>query len=646
MAFVSTNKAPGVYIDEEQVPGPIAPAETSTTAFIGPAQMGPLFQPTLLTTPQQFAAMFGSYIEDPQRVYATHAVNGFFAEGGGLAYFVRVGTGVQASFTLKDRATTPKPVLVLTAFKEGTAGNTITVQVDDASVASTKAARKQVNLTSATGISAVVGSAVDAANFHPGDTVLLEQLANTDTATVTSVSGVNIFFAAAVTNTYTGGDIRIANLTAGTQRIRVDSVAGIQPGTYVSVSQGGTSEQGVVRMVDSINSAINLAVGLTNTYSHKAGDPDINIKTLEFTLTIANSPAGTESFPNLSMDPRHSRYFGTIVNSSAVSIALADPPSPTPPAHNLPAVIAATALTGGAADNVANIQTNDYHRAIDTLLRVPDVALLAIPDAVGANFNAAATHDIQSYMVAHCEKVVNRFAILDSIKDADQALILAQRSNLNSDRGMASLYYPWIGISNPLGSGEVIVPPSGHVAGVYANNDNQRLVFKAPANEPITSALDLAAVLNDDEQGPLNEQGINVIRSFPGQGIRIWGARTIAPTDNTQWRYNSIRRFVNFVEASLRDGTRFAVFEPNNPTLWGTVKRMVVDFLTTQWSAGALEGTSADQGFTVSVDSSLNTPQVIALGQLIIAVTLYTVPPAEYVVFKIVQQPGGSTVTE
>src|SRR6202030_2121200 len=119
--------------------------------------------------------------------------------------------------------------------------------------------------------------------------------------------------------------------------------------------------------------------------------------------------------------------------------------------------------------------------------------------------------------------------------------------------------------------------------------------------------------LTDDEHGPINELGTDVIRFFPGHGIRVWGARTIAPQDVTQWRYNSIRRFVNFVEASLRDGTRFAVFEPNNPTLWGTVKRLVTDFLNQQWQLGALEGTSPDQGFLVKVDATLNTPEVIAL---------------------------------
>lgn len=728
MAFVSTNKAPGVYIDEVQVPGPITPAPTAIAAFVGPAQIGPLLKPTLLTNAQQFTQQFGSYITDPQTVYVTHAVNGFFAEGGGQCYFVRVGTGVQAGLALNDRTTSnPMPTLQVTALKEGVAGNSVTVQVDDASIASTTATRNQISLVSASGSTAKIANA-DASKFNPGDIVTLEKGAINDRPTITSITqstSADLVLTAALTHSYTTGDVqkgpgpkipivsasgttitvaagdavnfvagdtvtitgggntegptiasiaihatvtfgaplahtydntadmRTADLMPGQQRIHVNSVTGIEPGSYVSFTQGGTTEAGVVRTVDTINSSITLTNGLANLYSQASGaaNPSIAVQTLEFTLTIVGPTSGTEIFKNLSMDPRHSRYFAEIVSSAAVDVELADPPSPSLPAKNLPKVIAATPLQNGKADNIAALTTADFHKGIDTFLRIDEVNLLCIPDSVGGTFQAADTQDIQAYMLAHCEKVVNRFAILDPRSETwtaalDLTQILAQRAGISSDRGMGSLYYPWIAISNPLGSGRVLVPPSGHIAGVYANNDNTRGVFKAPANEAIVSALDLSRVLTDDENGVLNEPGIDVIRAFPGQGIRIWGARTVAPSDITQWRYNSIRRFVNFVEASLRDGSRFAVFEPNNPSLWGTVKRLVTDFLTAQWQQGALEGTTPDQGFSVRVDATLNTPEIIALGQLIIQVTLFTVPPAEFVVFQIIQEPGGSSVSE
>src|SRR5690242_14089689 len=182
MAFAATNKAPGVYIDEIQVPGPISPAGTSTTAFIGPAQMGPLNKPTFLTNAEQFLNKFGTYIEDPQRVYVTHAVNGFFNEGGGACYFVRVGTGVQAWLTLKDRGATAQPVLVATALTEGKAGNDITVQVEDGSIASTSVTKKQAGIASATGTTVTMATAGDEKNFLPGDMVIVEEGANSERA--------------------------------------------------------------------------------------------------------------------------------------------------------------------------------------------------------------------------------------------------------------------------------------------------------------------------------------------------------------------------------------------------------------------------------------------------------------------------------
>jgi hypothetical protein len=217
---------------------------------------------------------------------------------------------------------------------------------------------------------------------------------------------------------------------------------------------------------------------------------------------------------------------------------------------------------------------------------------------------------------------------------------------MSSDNGYGALYFPWIGISSPFGSGQIFVPPSGHTAGVFANNDNTFGVYEAPANEPITSALSLDVTLTDDEQGPLNEQGINVIRSFPSSGILIWGARTIAPPDITQWRYVNVRRLVTFIEKSIQEGTRYAVFEPNNTSLWQSLKRTITDFLTGVWRSGALIGATAADAFQVQVDATLNPPAVIALGQVIVQVTIYPTTPAEFIVFRIIQEPGGPSVQE
>jgi uncharacterized protein len=656
--FSTTNKAPGVYIQEITIPGPIPGVSTSNTAFVGPAAMGPLNQPTLLTNLDQFTAIFGSYIEDPYRVYVTHAVKGFFDEGGGVCYFVRVGTGVQGSLTLNDSGTTPQPTLVVTAIKEGDSSTT-KVQVDPASIVSSKAAKASATpkSTAADKRSIDVTNPPDAATFKPGDIVVLNQAPNKETAIVSSINGATITFQSPLGASYTAGTIS-TTLSAGQQKLRVDSAVGFEPGTYITLDDGTTQDSGVVRLVNSLNGVVflTLANGLTQSFDPIA--KDVTVKSVEFSLTITSPSAGTESFPNLAMDPNHSHYFGTMVTSKAVTVALPNTPSTNPPPKNVPAKVnPSQPLANGKADNLATITTVQYHTGIDTLKKITDVNLLCVPDAVSdamvnnaALFGPADTQDIHSYMVAHCEKMQDRFAILDSRRLAPGTVILdavmTQRQGLNSDNGYGALYFPWIAISNPFAKGRIFVPPSGHTAGVFAKNDDTIGVFKAPANEAITSALALEFTVTDDEQGVPNEAGVNVIRSFPGQGIKIWGARTIAPHDVTAWRYVNVRRLVTFIEKSIQEATRFAVFEPNNLTLWQQIKRMVTDFLTDQWSSGALFGTTPEQAFRVRVDETLNPPETRALGQLIVEVTVVPTTPAEFIVFRVVQDITGSTLKE
>lgn len=740
--FSTINRAPGVYIQEISLPGPIPGVSTSIAAFLGPAMQGPTFTPTSITNINQFWDAFGSYIEDPYRVYVTHAVNGFFAEAGQQCYFVRVGTGKQAWLNLLDAK--GRKVLVARALKEGVFANTdIKVQVDAASIASTKAAGKGVSVTLNTasivpdtaaanqpnvttknasdantfdpgdlvlltdstktksekatiatissdatappgtckfvmttnltndysggtmvpaGLQRKVttANAADAGKFNPGDVVLLTDSGKTksERATISSIStdsriapGVSKFiFVSNLTNNYDGGSMRLADLIPGQNRIRVMSTAGIEPGSYVSVTQGAVTENGVVRVVDQTNNNLTLTHGLANTYPMDSAASDVNIKTLEFSLTIKAKGLADELFSNLSLDSRHSRYFSAIVSSASVSVDLADPPTTSVPPDNLPVPVnPAVTLGGGVDEDITKLTTADYHTGIDTLQKINDVNLLCIPDAVGGKMKAADTQDIQAYMVAHCEKMKDRFAILDSLampSPPSFTTVINQRQNLNSDGGYAALYFPWISISNPVASGRILVPPSGHTAGVYANSDTNFGVFRAPANESIVSALDLETTVTDDEQGPLNEIGINVIRAFKGQGIKIWGARTIAPQDITQWRFVNVRRLLLFIEKSIQEGTRFAVFEPNNLTLWQTLKRLVNAFLRDQWEAGALFGDTPAQAYLVRVDETLNPPEIRALGQLIIQVTVVPTTPAEFIVFQVIQDPTGASLQE
>jgi phage tail sheath protein FI len=182
------------------------------------------------------------------------------------------------------------------------------------------------------------------------------------------------------------------------------------------------------------------------------------------------------------------------------------------------------------------------------------------------------------------------------------------------------------------------VPPCGHVAGVWARSDNTRGVHKAPANEVAQGAVGLTYQTTKGEQDTLNPNGINCIRSFPGRGIRIWGARTLS--SNPSWRYINVRRLFNYVEKSIENGTQWVVFEPNDRLLWSRVRRDVGNFLRTVWADGALFGATPGEAFYVKCDDELNPPASRDMGRLIIEIGMAPVKPAEFVIFRISQWAG------
>jgi phage tail sheath protein FI len=214
------------------------------------------------------------------------------------------------------------------------------------------------------------------------------------------------------------------------------------------------------------------------------------------------------------------------------------------------------------------------------------------------------------------------------------------RNYLNFDSSYAALYYPWIEIADLSGSGNTskMVPPSGHMVGIYNRTDSDRGVHKAPANEVVMGAINLETNLSRSEQDTLNPIGVNCIRAFPGRGIRVWGGRTLS--SDGAWRYINVRRLFILVEASMDSGLQWVVFEPNDNALWAKVRRDVTSFLRVIWRGGALFGTTPEQAFYVKCDEELNPREVRDLGQLIIEVGLAPVKPAEFVIFRITQWAG------
>ncbi len=498
-------------------------------------------------------------------------------------------------------------------------------------LAQTTVVKNESNLAGA-GASGATVEVANASGFRPGDEVAMVVGANpAERRTVRSIAGNVLTLDTNLTNAGAAGNVRIADLTAAKRKFRLPSTAGLEPGSYVSVTQGGTTELEVVSAVEPVNRFITLAQSLGSAFSLAAADPNVQVTSLEFDLTVTHPVGGPTSFQQLAMDPRHSRYYRTVVASPHVDVAPAEP-------ANRPRVLAATNLADGADDDLSAIGASHYLSALTALEKVDDVNILLAPDRTDLT--------VQQGLIDHCEKMQERFAVLDPQLNADPTAVAAQRNALSSNKGFAAIYYPRIVIPNPQAEGHLVVPPSGHLAGLYARVDDQRGVHKAPANETLRGLIGLERVLSDDENGPLNEIGVNVIRSFVGRGIRVWGARTIAPAAQTQWRYINVRRLLLFIEESLQEGTLNAVFEPNNEALWETLKRTISGFLTRVWRSGALVGTVAEEAFRVRIDRELNPPEVRALGQLVIEVRVAPTTPAEFIVFRIIQQPGEPIIEE
>jgi len=277
---------------------------------------------------------------------------------------------------------------------------------------------------------------------------------------------------------------------------------------------------------------------------------------------------------------------------------------------------------------------------------VEEIRLLVAPDVMagydGSDTAKERVKMIQTAMIAHCESLKYRFAILDTPPGLSAQQAQEWRLAVNFDTSYAALYYPWIRVADLSGGGSTskLIPPSGHMAGIYNRTDSERGVHKAPANEVVRGAIDLELRLSKGEQDTLNPIGVNCIRTFPGRGIRVWGGRTLS--SDGSWRYVNVRRLFIMAEASLDVGLQWVVFEPNDRMLWARVRRDVTSFLRILWLGGALFGSTPDEAFYVKCDDELNPPEIRDLGQLIIEVGMAPVKPAEFVIFRISQWAGAN----
>ncbi len=518
--------SPGVYIEEpEAATRPIEGVGTAVAAFVGFAAEGPLHTPTMVANWAQYTSIFG---EPVPGTYLGHAVYGYFLNGGGVAYIVRIGGA---------------PAL------DGSAAN---------------------------------GAAANGARGELRSA--LDQSAAVYVATVWDPA----LRGAPVT-------VEIADVAA----------EGAPEDSFRLVVRGGGREE--------VFEPVTARRGRTNVVTQ--------VNATSTLIELAEAATGA-----------HAAAGAAERRPANGVIALTQPPS--------------TEIVVSAADYVGSSSDRTGFAGLEV---IDTVTMVAVPDLMAAHqagrIDADGVRAVQTAMIAHCELMGDRMAIIDPPPGLSaQQVRHWRREEAGYDSKFAALYWPWVRVFDPQSGRPVDLPPSGHMAGVWARNDATRGVHKAPANEVVRGAIGVAASLTRAEQDELNPIGVNCVRAFPGRGIRVWGALTLS--SDPSWRYINVRRLYNYVESSVTIGTQWVVFEPNDRDLWQRVTRTIRAFLFTVWQDGGLFGDTVDEAFYVKCDDETNPSESIEIGRLVCEIGMAVVKPAEFVVFRLAQLPAGTSVTE
>jgi phage tail sheath protein FI len=521
-----TYLSPGVYVEEvEAGTRPIEGVGTAVAAFVGLAERGPVNEPTLVSNWTQFSERFGDFVDG---AYLAHAVYGYFQNGGGNCYVVRVGANGDGNSNGSAAAVTKAP--------------------------------RQREPKELPGPSAALGG-----------------------YRVTAAPG------------------------AEKKRISVE----------VAEPSGDNVPDDVFKLV------VNVDGKATETYdavTTKRGANNVVTQVRDKSKLIQIEELASGS---------------ALMKPDKGSVDLVAP-TPEPPAP-APEHLGPDDYVGDAADRTG----------FSGLEAVDEITMVAVPDLMAAYEKGAldleSVQAVQLAMIAHCELMGDRVAILDPPPGYSPQQIKEWRvDGAGYDSRYASLYWPWVKVHDPASGTNRFVPPSGHMAGVWARSDESRGVHKAPANEVVRGAISLQTQITKAEHDLLNPVGINCIRSFPGRGVRVWGARTLSSDE--EWRYLNVRRLFNYLEESILMGTQWVVFEPNDPALWARIRRTISAFLVNEWRKGALFGLTPDEAFFVKCDSETNPAESIDAGMVVCQIGVAPVKPAEFVIFQLSQFSGGTSL--
>lgn len=453
-------------------------------------------------------------------------------------------------------------------------------------------------------------------------------------------------------------------VTANNNVIVLDALFGLTAGSIVEFSDGTNVLQTL--QVESVNRVNNEVTFTTDTLVDLPAGTQAVSK--EYNLIIERMEAGkvvqTELFENLGLHPNHNRYGPRVVGSFNRGSGVASDSGESElirisdlSVDNDGADIAAIAANRSSAlsdlvprmldngiDDLANIDDQAYIGSptpgalsgIHSLESEESISIVAVPGRTGVN--------LQKTLIGHCEKMRYRFAVLDTPRNLNQGEAITHRQNYDTTR--AAIYYPWLVMPDLFGERGDLLPiaPAGHVMGIYARTDTSRGVWKAPANEVVRGILQFERVVTKGEQDLLNPAHVNAFRDFrtANRGLRLWGARTAS--SDPEWKYINVRRLFLFLEQSIERGMQFAVFEPNNETLWATVKQSISNFLIGVWRNGGLEGVKEEEAFFVNVGYNVTMTQTdIDNGRLIVEVGVAPVKPAEFVIIRISQKTREAT---
>ena len=553
------------------------------------------------------------------------------------------------------------PTLIFSANALGAWGNDLSVEVLPM-VGNTMSVLPNLNIDNVAANTTVVSTstvttviAASVANFSNGDHILVagqKYVIGNVTPAAAGPPAVAASFTIAPTlgpgQTWPAGTavkrLRQANIAGGTT-INIWGASSLYNNAIVELDNGHKKDIATVTSVAGNVVTLNVSTGaanLANVYyeGHK-------LRVIEAQVNVNYSPAvgtpASESFGNLRLiNDGTVNYLVTNVNqqSNYVTVAAGGGLSWSL-LTSFPAVGSNwTNVTGNwlqlsaGDDRLQSLTVEDFigvdngsgaRTGIQALEDITELSIVIVPGIWSTS--------VQSALINQCETLRYRFAILDPPDGLGIEDVIAFRSPIDTE--YAALYYPWVEVLDPITVQNIDIPPSGHMAGIYAQTDNTRGVFKAPANVVISQITQIAQDVNAREQALLNPIGINALRSFPDRGNRVWGARTLS--SESDWKYINVRRLFIYVEASIDAGTQWVVFEPNDQTLWARVRQTITDFLATTWRSGALQGTTPDQAFFVTCDMTTMTQDDIDNGRLICLIGIAPVKPAEFVIFRIQQ---------